>query len=273
MSILAGEKFELMLLQSNIVNLHEECEDNRYGKLMERFNRERVLYNPLIVAKYDDKYILIDGANRFEALRNIGCKSILAQLVDYTSNDVTLKTWYHFVSGMSLDDIINYANSNSLSFTECQTGQKPESTRQLIVKSTSNQAICINLSHSLEEMLKSLSGLNRYYENEFSYARIDSDTDISDVKKLSPDEGLLFVFPEFSKNDIVTIAGLNQKLPAGISRHLIPNRVLHIKILIDALMTDDNLEKRNEELEKYVQYKIDTNKVRLYREPILVFDE
>jgi hypothetical protein len=273
MSILAGEKFELKLLPSNIVNLHEECEDNRYGKLIDRFTGEKVLYNPLIVAKYDDKYILIDGANRFEALINIGCKSILAQLVDYNSDKVVLKSWYHFVSGMTLEDLTNYANSSSLSFTECQTGQKPESARQLIVKSTTNQAICVNLEHSLEEMLKSLSELNRYYENEFSYARIDSDTDISDVKKLSPDEGLLFVFPEFSKKDIVTIAGLSQKLPAGISRHLIPNRVLHIKILIDALMSDQNLEKRNEELEKYVQYKIDTKKVRLYREPLLVFDE
>lgn len=83
----------------------------------------------------------------------------------------------------------------------------------------------------------------------------------------------MFVFPEFSKEDIIIIAGLKQKLPAGISRHMIPNRVLHIKILIDALMTDVNLDKRNEELEKYVQYKIDTKKVRLYREPILIFDE
>ncbi|MEO8513591.1 MAG: hypothetical protein ABI543_08530 [Ignavibacteria bacterium] len=273
MSMLAGEKFELKLLPSNIVNLHEECEDNRYGKLMDRFNGEKVLYNPLIVAKYEDKFILIDGANRFEALRNIGCRIILAQLVDYSSTNVVLKSWYHFVSGMSMDDMINYANQNSISYTRWRPGMKPESKEQLVVISTSNDAICLNLSSSLEMMLKSLSILNKYYENEFSYSRIDSDTDISDVKKLSPDEGLLFVFPEFSKSDIVTIAGLNQKLPAGISRHLIPNRVLHIKILIDALMTDEHLDKRNEDLEKYVQFKIDTKKVRLYREPLLVFDE
>lgn len=273
MSILAGEKFELKLLSSSIVMLHEECEDNRYGKLIARFNEEKVLSNPLIVAKYADKYILIDGANRFEALRNIGCKSILAQLVDYSSKDVTLKSWYHYVNEMNMDDLINYCIKNSLSFTECKTNFKPETKRQLVVKSSQNQAICISLNDELEELLVTLSRLNRYYENEFSYTRIDSDTDILDVKQLSNEEGLLFVFPEFSKEDIIIIAGLKQKLPAGISRHMIPNRVLHIKILIDALMTDVNLDKRNEELEKYVQYKIDTKKVRLYREPILIFDE
>jgi len=273
MSILAGEKFELKLLSSSKILLHEECEDNRFGKLIARFNEERVLYNPLIIGKIEDKFILIDGANRFEALRNIGCLSILGQLVDYSSPDVTLKTWYHFVNEMTLDDLVNYCNKNSLKFSECRINSKPENKEQLIVKSSQNQAICISLSNELEEMLSTLSKLNRYYENEFSYARIDSDTDISDVKKLSTEEGLLFIFPEFHKEDIVTISGLKQKLPAGISRHLIPNRVLHIKILIDALMTDEHLERRNEELEKYVQYKIDTKKVRLYREPILIFDE
>jgi hypothetical protein len=273
MSILAGEKFELKLLSSSIVNLHEECEDDRFGRLIARFKEENVLYNPLIVAKNDDNYILIDGANRFEALKNIGCKSILAQLVDYKSNNVVLKSWYHYVIGMTMDDLINYANKNSLGFTDCRTGQLPESTKQLIVRSSTKQAVCISLNSDLEIMLKSLSDLNKYYENEFSYTRIDSDTDLSDVKNLSPEEGLLFIFPDFSKEDIVKIAGLKQKLPAGISRHLIPNRVLHIKILVDALMTDENLDKRNEELEKYVQFKIDTKKVRLYREPILIFDE
>ncbi len=277
MSIYSGEKFELKLIRASDIRLHEECEDNRSNKLIARFKDEKVLYNPLIVAKNEDKYILIDGANRYEALNKLGCKSILAQLVDYKSSDVILKSWYHFVSNMSMNVLMNYANKNNIRYTQWQSVGKPKgmhlSNYQILVFSTSNQAICVNLSYSLEEMLRSLSDLNRYYENEFSYARIDSDTDITDVKILSPDEGLLFVFPEFSKEDIVTISGLSQKLPAGISRHLIPNRVLHIKILIDALISDENLEKKNQELEKYVQYKIDSKKVRLYREPILVFDE
>ncbi|MBZ0204587.1 MAG: hypothetical protein K8I03_16355 [Ignavibacteria bacterium] len=46
-----------------------------------------------------------------------------------------------------------------------------------------------------------------------------------------------------------------------------------MKILIDAMKTDENLDKRNYDLEQFIQYKIDTKKVRLYKEPILVFDE
>lgn len=273
MSILAGEKFQLKLLPSEQILLHEECEDNRSGRLLERFKDENVLYNPLIVAEYEGKYILIDGANRFEALKNMGCKTILAQLVDYKSQDVKLRSWYHFVNGISANELILFCKSNGFQLISAECPVKPVIKNEVSVIFTTGEKFIMKFSAVPEEMLKQLSVLNRFYENEYSYLRIDSDTDINDVSGLSNEEGMLVVFPEFTKDDIINISGFSQKLPAGISRHLIPNRVLHIKILIDALKTADNLDKRNEELEKYIQYKIDTKKVRLYREPILVFDE
>ena len=93
MSVLAGEKFELRLIKSSDILLHEECEDNRYNKLIQRFKEEKILYNPLIVGRYKDKFILIDGANRYEALNRTGCKTILAQLVNYKSSKVRLRSW------------------------------------------------------------------------------------------------------------------------------------------------------------------------------------
>jgi len=277
MSILAGEKFELRLIKSDEVLLHEECEDNRYKRLIERFNEEKVLYNPLIVGRYKNKFILIDGANRFEALRQMGCKAILAQLVNYKSSKVSLKSWYHFVNEMTMDDLKDYLDKTGLSYRKWSaSGRIKKGIRkvnQVGVVSKNGEAICIKFSRDLNEMLKSLCALNKFYETQFSYLRIDSDTDISNIDELSPDDGLLFVYPLFKKEHIVKITKLKQKLPAGITRHLIPNRVLHIKLLIDTLITDQNLEHRNNELEKFIQYKIDTKKVRLYKEPILVFDE
>lgn len=273
MSILAGEKFFLKLLPSDIVALHEECEDNRFGRLLERFREENVLYNPLIVADLGGEYMLIDGANRFEALKQMECHSILAQVVDYSSPEVILKSWYHFVNEMTLAELEGYLHTEGISYTKCDSARRPELKNSLVVTSTEGSTLYITLSKELEPMLSELSKLNRFYGSKYSYMRIDSDTDITDISSLSSDEGLLVIFPDFSKGDIAAISKLKQKLPAGISRHLIPNRVLHIKILIYALKSGENLEKRNEELQKYIQYKIDTKKVRLYREPILVFDE
>lgn len=275
MSILAGEKFELRLLSSSEILLHEECEDNRYGRLIERLNEEKVLYNPLIVGRVENSYMLIDGANRFQALKEIGCRSILAQLVDYNSPGVMLRSWYHFVNEMRLSELKEYLKSSGIDHEKWNGKRAAGKLNHIGAISTDGQMILIKFEDSLPEMLSSLAGFNRFYESEYTYTRIDSDTDISsgNVSELSPEEGVLIVYPDFKKEDIIKISHLKQKLPAGISRHLIPNRVLHIKILIEALRSDENLDKRNEELQKHIQYKIDTKKVRLYREPLLIFDE
>jgi hypothetical protein len=273
MSILAGEKFELRLIKSSDLSLHEECEDNRYNKLIERFKEEKVLYNPLIVGEYQDKFILIDGANRYEALSRIGCKAILAQLVNYKSSKVRLKSWYHFVNSMTMDDLKDYLISHSLEYKEWNVKKKFNKINRVGVISKNGEAICIKFSKDFEEMMKSICALNKYYETEFNYIRIDSDADLSDINGLSPNEGLLFVYPDFQKEHIVKISQLSQKLPAGITRHLIPNRVLRIKYEIDELKSDNNLEKRNDELNKLIENKVESKKVRLYKEPILIFDE
>ncbi|MFI5212261.1 MAG: ParB N-terminal domain-containing protein [Ignavibacteria bacterium] len=118
MSILAGEKFELKLIRASDILLHEECEDNRYGRLVERFEQEKVLYNPLIVGRFNDQFVLIDGANRFEALKRTGCKVILAQLVSYSSPEVRLRSWYHFVNEIMLDELKGFLQASGIGF-EC----------------------------------------------------------------------------------------------------------------------------------------------------------
>src|SRR4030095_4936350 len=265
MSVLAGEKFELRLIKSDDVLLHEECDDQRYNKLIERFKEEKVLYNPLIVGKYKNKFILVDGANRFEALKLSGCKTILAQLVRYKSPKVRLRSWYHFATGMHMGDLKDYLSRENLEYKKWNIKKGINKINRVGVIASGGEAILIRFPKKMEEMLRALSALNKYYESKFSYVRINSDADLGDIKSLSPEEGLLFVYPAFKKEHIVKIAGLSQKLPAGITRHLIPNRVLHIKYEIENLRSDKKSDERNEELNKLINDKIESKKVRLYK--------
>src|SRR5258706_2022083 len=237
MAVVAGEKFELKLLRVSDIHFHEESEDNRSEKLVERFKREFVLYNPLIVGKYKKNYILIDGANRFEALKQVGCKLILAQLVKYGSTKVKLKSWYHFVNGLNFDELCRFIKKNGMVCKKCRYEkliEKITNKSNIVgVISKTGEALYIKFSNDFEIMLRELCMINKFYENKFGYTRIDSDTNLSDLDSLSPEDGLLFIYPTFEKEDIVKISAIEQKLPAGITRHLIPNRVLHIKYNID----------------------------------------
>lgn len=273
----SGENFELKLIRTSGILLHEECEDDRYNKLIERFRKEKVLYNPLIVGEHKGKHILIDGANRFEALRRIGCKTVLAQVVQYNNPRVHLKSWYHFVARLSEDVIGEYLLNNKLAHRITAPIDFMERFHQRLnfvgVITNRNRAMCIEFSHRLPEMLHQLCNLNKFYEQKFNYNRIDSDVSLSKLKRFLGSNGVLFIYPFFKKVDIVKIASSKGKLPAGITRHILPNRILHIKYSIELMKSDRNLDLRNRELKQLIDNKIDNRKARLYKESIMIFDE
>ena len=270
---LSGEKFELRLIRTADILLHEEYENDRSSRLSKRFKAEKVLYNPLILGRYKSRYILIDGANRFEALKRLSCRIVLAQIVNYMDPEFTLKAWYHFVPGMKLADLLKFLKRKKIKYEYTGFDIKPGKISEVIERDNNFEAIRIKLSRTARQMLGQIRNLYSYYEFRYRYSRIDSDTDISDLNNVSNREGLLIIYPEFSKENILNISAINHKLPAGITRHLIPNRVLHIKYPIEKLKSHVDLDKKNSELLKFVIHKIENKKVRLYKEPILIFDE
>lgn len=270
---LAGEKFELRLVRSADILLHEEFEDERSERLVKRFKSEKVLYNPLILGRHKSRYFLIDGANRFEALKRLSCKIVLAQIVDYMDPGLIIRSWYHFVSYLRMDELKKYLKKNELKFESIGYDIRPARINEVVVRDKDFEAIRIKLSRTAREMLKQIRELNRFYESKHSYTRIDSDADISDLNNVSNDDGVLIIYTDFSKENILNISTIKYKLPAGITRHLIPNRVLHVKYPIEELKSSDGLEKKNSELLKFIIHKIENKKVRLYKEPILIFDE
>ncbi len=278
MSVLLGEKFELRLIPVEDVLLHEECEDDRASKLLERFKYEKVLFNPLTIGNYGNKMILVDGANRFEALKGSGCKIILAQIVNYNSYKVQVRSWYHFVPGLTVHDILNFLKSRGIefkiySFRKFLEGLNKRRLNNIGVVSRQKEALCIRFGKEFDEMLKGFCMLNRFYTEKNNYSRVNSDFKVRNIKEISSEDGILFIYPEFQKKHIIKIAELKQKLPAGITRHLIPNRVLHIRFPLVLLKQVGNLKKRNEELQFIIDKKIEHKKVRLYKEPLLIFDE
>lgn len=268
----AGENFSLELLKLEGVLLHEECEDNRYMKLAERLRKEGFLSNPLIVGKAGRKYILLDGANRYQALKINGAKLLLAQVVDYRSDDVKLRTWNHFVAGMTENDLLNYVRREEIKIKRWNGTDKLNIKSIGVVISSSNK-YKLELGQHFTSTLNFMCRFSKYYENHFSYSRIDGDISMRKLSGLFNEPGIFFIYPRFGKEHIEHIATMRQKLPAGITKHMIPNRVLKIKYSLADLMTEGDLSNKNEELEKLVNSKISEKKVRLYKEPVLMFDE
>jgi hypothetical protein len=270
--------FDLEILKIEDIKLHETTEFNRLRNVYDRIAGSKHLMNPVIVGRYDKDLILIDGANRLSTLREIGCKLAIAQVIDYKNKKIKLKRWHHLVYDADLDLIISFCSRLKLEYK--YVGYKEGS---WILKNKfnyiltsgiiKNKSILITLPKNFSRLMETLNAFTKLYFNRYEFDRSEEEISLSDLRKYTRRKGTLIEFPCFTKKQIVEIANNHCRLPAGISRHILDNRVLHVRYELAKLMDDTQLEKRQKELEKYLINKIDNNKVRQYRESVIVFDE
>ncbi len=75
---------DLRLLAVDALVLHEHADEKRVARLEARLRNDGFLKSPPIVAPIpgSDRYVVLDGANRTSAIRQIGCPHLLVQVVD-----------------------------------------------------------------------------------------------------------------------------------------------------------------------------------------------
>lgn len=270
--------FNIDILKIKEIKLHETTETNRLRNIFDRISSSKHLLNPVIVGQYDDELILIDGANRLSILREIGCKLIIAQVTDYKNKKIKLRNWNHLVYEIGIKDIIEYCETNNFKYKEITYKEGKEvlknNLNSILTSDISNgKSLLVTLPKNFNDAIQRLNDFTKFYFNVHSFDRSEEEIKYGDLCKYSRRKGVLVEFFKFKKEQIVKIASSKAKLPAGISRHILDNRVLHVRYEISKLKDDMNLEDKRKDLHKYLLGKIDTNKVRQYRESVIVFDE
>ena len=88
--------------------LHEDVDGARVSRLQARLAADGLLRNPPILGRHDglDQLIVLDGATRTTALRALGKRHVVAQVVDYDDEAIQLHTWSHVLTGLDLDDLV-----------------------------------------------------------------------------------------------------------------------------------------------------------------------
>ena len=83
----------------------------------------------------------------------------------------------------------------------------------------------------------------------------------------------LVVFPDLDKDDVRAVAESGQKLPSGITRILVPRRVLGFNLRLPLLKSSLPLAEKRGWLVDEIQHKVSEHRVRYYQEPTFVFDD
>jgi len=270
--------FNLNIFKIKDIMMHETTETNRLRNIFDRISTSKHLMNPVIVGKYDDELILIDGANRLSTLKEIGCRLIIAQLTDYKNRKIKLRNWNHLIYDVGINDIKEFCDANKFRYKEITYKEGKDFLKNnhncvLVSDISSGKPLLISLPKKFDDTINRLNDFTKFYFNVHNFDRSEEEITFSDLCRYSRRKGVLVEFFKFRKEQIVKIARSKAKLPAGISRHILDNRVLHVKYEISKLKSDKDIELKRDELNKYLLGKIDSNKVRQYRESVIVFDE
>ena len=84
---------------------------------------------------------------------------------------------------------------------------------------------------------------------------------------------VLVVFPRYQPAEIIELARVGARLPAGITRHVIPRRALRINFPLFVLRENWPLIEKNGYLKDWLKQKMENKEAPYYQESTFLFDE
>ena len=270
---------DLRILPAKSLVPHEDCDPRRVDRLSQRLKAEGILKNPPIVAAIPESedYVVLDGANRALSFVNLGIPHIIAQLVSYRESGVEVDTWYHVVAGMDITDfenaltLITGLHLQDCSLDEARLAMANRQAAACII-SANGVRLVSNTSTTLKHDTALLNGLVSVYKGKADIFRASND--IWEIQKpYYPNIIALVIFPRLSPEDIIHAAKSGEKIPTGITRHIIPHRALNINFPMDVLEEDWPLEKKRKWLQDWLMERMAANAIRFYSESTFSFNE
>lgn len=286
MSLTARSEFKLPNLRvvpvASLVP-HERHDESRTAPLIIRLRESGVLRNPPVVTGIhspdgEEKYVVLDGANRIAAALGVRLPHLLVQVVRYEDPSIHLSTWHHALTGIpreALERELASLPGLELLADDLHHARARLARRESIAYAIYDEGRAISLhgGGTLTERNELLNAVVDVYSKRVPFHRVLRDS-LEETRSRFPDVTVLFMFPHFQPDEILEIALSGARLPAGITRHVIPWRALRVNIPIDVLADSTRtLEEKNRWLSGWIAERVARRHVRFYEESTVLFDE
>lgn len=270
---------KLEILPLSLLVLHEEHDRQRTLPLVDRLRMQGILLNPPIVMPLLDgtgRYMVLDGANRVTALREMEFPHIVVQVVEHNDPKVQLETWNHVVWGMDAPELLTKIRevaglklrsiergSNQREELDCLPVEIQIADKQTWLTCTTKEGIRLAAYlHGIVDAYKDKSFLDRTMQ-----------TDVDYFKDVYADLTALFIYPKIEIKFVLDLAGQGHILPAGLTRFTVSPRALHLNYPLHELSSGKPLEYKMAYLHHWVQERIKNKNVRYYAEATFLYDE
>ncbi len=267
----------LRIVRSSDVIGHEEVDPKRIEVLARRLQVDGVLKNPPVVVEAGQRYVLLDGATRLAALRKLGIRDVLVQIVDYHAPSIHLYAWCHVVVDVPREDLLEGLEALEgldVKPIELDLARRALSLRTILCYLVLRDGTVLGAKGGmrLEAQVALLNDVVNLYRGQAGVYRVTTD-EVESLLEEYPELTAVVVFPSYSRGEIMRTSLDGAKLPMGVTRHTISGRALGLNVDVAMLDSDIPLDQKNIWLQSLIKRKIRQDQVRFYPEPVMRFDE
>jgi L-serine kinase (ATP) / ParB family transcriptional regulator, heme-responsive regulator len=261
--------------------IHERHDAQRTRPLVTRIRASGIFRNPPIVSPLLDgseRCMVLDGANRVTALKEMRYPHALVQVVEPEDPGLNLQHWNHVVWELNpARFLIGLRETPRLQLMpvhddEAEPSLEGDCGLALIKTCKGHTYMVCTDAACLEDRVDRLHAIVDSYIHRARLDRTSVHT-VEELENIYPQFSGLVIFPHFQVHDLLGLAGQGYLLPAGITRFTIAPRALHVNYPLHKLAEDKPVEEKNEELRRWLQDRLAHKGVRFYAEPTVLFDE
>jgi hypothetical protein len=278
----AGETLSLELVPTELVIPHEQVDEKRVARLMGRLEEDGLLVNPPVTTFWNGRYVVLDGATRSTAFKWLGYPHLIVQVVPPDEDRFELHTWYHVISSgqkvaqrpfVALQE--HLAEIPGLQFHSLD----PHSLHHIF----DDPAV---LCYFLDREGRATAALAAPDHNRLavmndlvaSYTRWGNveRTLLTDLPRLLtqfPQMTAVAIFPQFKPEMVFEVASQGGLVPAGLTRFVIPGRILRLNADLSRLKQDEPLPVKRAWFNQFLEEKLAHSRLRYYEEPVILLDE
>jgi hypothetical protein len=256
---------------------HEHFDQKRVDRLASRLEDDGMLGNPPVVVESEDgRYIVLDGATRTTAMKQLGYKHAIVQVIS-TEDGLGLHTWYHVICQIGVDALLGLLQKlPNITMQETDSERASDEMFEYgglcYIQTIDNRVYLIYPAQGVNR----LEALNQFTEAYIEAGHVDRtlNSNILSLKNEYDDLAAVVIFPEYTVNQVMAATLSSGRLfPAGITRFIIPGRILRLNADLAMLKSDKSLREKNRWLHELLVEKQGKGGIRFYGEPVYLLDE
>ena len=277
-----SETLSLELVPAHLVMPHEQVDDKRVARLMNRLEEDGLLANPPITTFWKGKYVVLDGATRATAFKRLEYPYLIVQVIPPDEGRFQLHTWYHAISGGQRVTPRTFTDLQQHLQTIPGLIFEPLPTANVAHIFQDKQTLCYFLDREgqatvakVAEGHERLAVMNALVASYTKWGNVERTllTDLPRLLSQFPQITAVAIFPQFQPETIFDIASRGDLVPAGLTRFVIPGRILRLNADLARLKQDEPIQAKRFWFNEFLEEKLARNRMRYYEEPVVLLDE